>query len=115
MLTIADLNITQLQVLYHGTLVGTLTQTPDRLAAFQYHANWLQEGFSISPFSLPLENKVFIAEPHPLDGLFGIFADSMPDGWGRLLVDRMLKLQGVNPNEVNFLTRLAIVGQSGAG
>jgi serine/threonine-protein kinase HipA len=110
-----SLNITQLQVCYQGALVGTLTQTPERLAAFQYDTDWLQNGFSISPFSLPLEEKVFVAQAHPLDGLFGIFADSMPDGWGRLLVDRMLKEQSVDPNNVGFLTRLAIVGQSGAG
>lgn len=27
----------------------------------------------------------------PFEGLFGVFADSLPDGWGRLLVDRLMK------------------------
>lgn len=109
------LKIDMLNVIYQGRNVGILAETPDGLAAFQYSSEWLQNGFSISPFSLPLENRTFIAKPHPLDGLFGIFSDSLPDGWGRLLVDRTLQKHGIDPNEVNFLQRLAIVGKSGAG
>lgn len=51
----------------------------------------------------------------PFDGLFGVFADSLPDGWGRLLVDRLLLKHGINPLTVNPLSRLAIVGSSGMG
>lgn len=58
---------------------------------------------------------MFVAKPRPLNGLFGIFDDSLPDGWGRPLVDRMLREHGVDPYEVGFLSRLAIVGPSGAG
>lgn len=47
-----------LDVYYHGKHVGTLAQTPDRRVAFQYSADWLRDGFSISPFSLPLRNTV---------------------------------------------------------
>ncbi len=44
-----------------------------------------------------------------------MFADSLPDGWGRLLVDRMLKNNGISPFEVDSLNKLAIVGDSGMG
>lgn len=30
----------------------------------------------------------------PFDGLFGVFADSLPDGWGRFLVDRLMLKKG---------------------
>lgn len=67
-------------------------------------------------FSLPLEKKVFIPKSYtPFDGLFGIFADSLPDGWGRLLVDRLLMKNKINPYEVDSINRLAIVGKSGMG
>lgn len=95
--------------------VGTLALYKGRLVAFQYDEVWLRDGFSISPFSLPLQNKVFIPKPDPFDGLFGVFADSLPDGWGRLLVDRMLNREHVDPNEVDMLNRLTIVGNSGMG
>lgn len=51
----------------------------------------------------------------PFDGIFGVFADSLPDGWGRLLVDRLIKRNGINPMEIGNLDRLAIVGETGMG
>ena len=48
-------------------------------------------------------------------GLFGIFADSLPDAWGRLLLDRLLRANHINPDEQGVLERLAIVGDSGMG
>lgn len=85
------------------------------LAVFEYSKEWLAEGFSISPFSLPLEKKVFIPKMDPFDGLFGVFADSLPDGWGRLLVDRLMLKHRLNPMEVGNMNRLAIVADSGMG
>ncbi|MBQ6567109.1 MAG: HipA N-terminal domain-containing protein, partial [Treponema sp.] len=97
------------------TLVGTLALYRDRFAAFSYSDQWLSTGFSISPFSLPLEKRVFIPEWEPFGGLHGIFNDSLPDGWGRLLVDRMLLREGIQPETLSTLDRLAIVGSSGMG
>ena len=86
-----------------------------RLSAFEYSDEWLRNGFSISPFSLPLQAGVKIAKADPFDGIFGIFADSLPDGWGRLLVDRMLRKAGERPEEIDPFSRLSIVGASGKG
>jgi len=44
-----------------------------------------------------------------------VFSDSLPDGWGRLIVDRLLAQNGINPMQMGNLDRLAIVGQSGMG
>jgi len=104
-----------LEVSISGEHVGTLAVYQGRLIAFEYTDNWLQRGFSISPFALPLQKKLFIPKYDPFDGLFGVFADSLPDGWGRLLVDRMLVKMQINPSEVDMLNRLAIVGDSGMG
>ena len=82
-------NYKYLKVFYNNILVGTLAKTPERVVAFEYDLDWLNNGFSISPFSLPLIKKVFIPKYEPFDGLFGVFNDSLPDGWGRLLVDRL--------------------------
>ena len=74
--------VDKLTVFYHERPVGNMVLTDKRLAAFEYDKNWLTDGFSISPFSLPLEKKVFIPKYDPFEGLFGVFADSLPDGWG---------------------------------
>lgn len=39
----------------------------------------------------------------------------MPDGWGRLLVDRLLLKNKINPSEIDNLNRLAVVQESGMG
>lgn len=105
----------QLAVLYHGKKVGTLALYQNRFAAFEYSSEWIADGFSINPLSLPLEKKVFMPKIDPFEGLFGAFADSLPDGWGRLLVDRLMLKKHLNPLELGSLDRLAIVGSSGMG
>ena len=110
-----DLDVTSLRVILHGDEAGALALTKDGLCAFQYSKGWIRNGFSISPFSLPLSDKVHVAKPSPLDGVFGVFDDSLPDGWGRLLVDRILRQHGIDPMSVSMLARLAIVGKSGMG
>ena len=108
-------NYKYLKAFYNDKLVGTLAKTPDRLVAFEYDNEWIANGFSISPFSLPLQKKVFLPKYEPFDGLFGVFNDSLPDGWGRLLVDRLLLKNKINPSEIDSLNRLAVVQESGMG
>ncbi len=108
-------NYKYLKVFYNDILVGTLAKTPDRVVAFEYDSDWLNNGFSISPFNLPLIKKVFIPKYDPFGGLFGVFNDSLPDGWGRLLVDRLFLKNKINPNEIDNLNRLAVVQECGMG
>jgi serine/threonine-protein kinase HipA len=104
-----------LEVFYHERLVGKLAETKTGLLAFEYASDWLAAGFSISPFKLPLEKKVFVASREPFAGNFGVFDDSLPDGWGRLLVDLLLRQRQIDPARVSVLERLAMVGSSGMG
>ena len=108
-------NNRHLQVFYKNREVGTLAINNKGLVAFQYSDSWLENGFSISPISLPLSNEVFLPSKYDFDGLFGVFADSLPDAWGRLVFDRMLQKNGIDPNSINVLDRLAIIGSSGMG
>ena len=104
-----------LQVMYDEKLVGTLAMASGHKVAFQYSEEWLEDGFSISPFSLPLKNQVFVPQKDYFDGLFGVFADSLPDNWGRLLLNRLLRAHKQNPDRLTVLDRLKIVGKSGMG
>lgn len=105
-----------LSVDYHDRRVGTLSLTPDnRLCAFEYGRDWLAEGFSISPLELPLRAGLFVAKPTPFHGNFGIFEDSLPDGYGRYLLHKLLQKEGIDDNSLSALDRLSIVGCSGMG
>ena len=108
-------SIKQIEVIYSEALVGRLALTKEGLCAFEYSAEWLKSGFSISPFELPLRSGVFIAKPQPFDGGFGVFDDCLPDGWGLLILDRYLQRQGINPRTLTQLDRLALVGSTGRG
>lgn len=98
-----------------GIKVGTLAFTKDNKAAFQYSEEWLERGFSISPFKLPLSREVFVASSSYFKGLFGVFADSLPDSYGELLLDRYLRKKGIDPQSLTPLDRLCYVGSSGMG
>ena len=103
------------EVFYGKRKVGTLALRPDNLCAFEYDSNWIENGFSISPLFLPLQSGVFTSKWDPFDGLFGVFNDSLPDGWGRLLIDRLLRQQGINPTVLSPLDWLCIVGPKTMG
>ena len=104
-----------LKVYFGDRQVGTLAMYQRQLVAFEYAEEWLANGFAISPFALPLIKKLYIPKYDPFDGLFGVFSDSLPDGWGRLLVDRMLAKERIEPSKVDMLNRLAIAGEATMG
>lgn len=106
----------KLQVLFRGRPVGRLSLTTDnRLNVFEYDKSWIVEGFSISPIELPLKPGIFIAKPQPFHGNFGIFEDSLPDGYGRYLLHKALLRKGIDDSGLTSLDRLAIVGDNGMG
>ena len=95
-------------------IIKKLNQRP-YITSFRYDKQWLKNGFSISPFSLPLEDKEFIANPFLFDGIFGVFSDSLPDSWGRLLENEILRSAGINPGEIDPINRLYMIGELGMG
>lgn len=108
--------IEKLTVKYHGEVVGIISLTPDdKHLAFEYSPQWLTQGFSISPLELPLKTGLFIAKPTPFYGSFGIFEDSLPDGYGRYLLRKALMREGIDDSRLSVIDRLSIVGNSGMG
>ncbi|QGY46065.1 type II toxin-antitoxin system HipA family toxin [Maribellus comscasis] len=94
--------------------VGELVLS-NRKIYFKYTSAFLDKGLNISPIRLPYSNQIVSAEYEPFDGLFGVFNDSLPDGWGRLLLDRTLSSKGINISDITPLDRLAFVGYKGMG
>lgn len=94
--------------------VGRLA-TRDRRIYFEYDATFVSTGLEISPHRLPLRPGLVSGDPYLFEGLPGVFNDSLPDGWGRLLFDRALRADGILPEQVTPLDRLAQVGKRGMG
>lgn len=94
--------------------VGRLALRENKIY-FEYDNTFLKMGLEISPLRLPLQSGVKKFDHLLFEGLPGIFNDSLPDGWGRLLLDRFMRLQGTLPKELSPLDRLAYVGNTGMG
>lgn len=107
-------DIKKLTIKYNGATVGYLAELDGNIG-FQYDNDWLDVGFTISPFSLPLERNVFINKKDTFNGLYGVFADSLPDGWGELLVRRTLSKKGINPDRLSPLNKLSLISGQGLG
>ncbi len=87
----------------------------NRQIFFEYDAAFIKTGLELSPFKLPLKSGVVESNDRTFEGLFGLFNDSLPDGWGRLLLDRKLMNAGLNPGILSPLDRLCFVGTLGMG
>ena len=108
--------IEKLWVKYHDELVGILSLSADqKCCVFEYDQHWLSEGFSLSPLELPLKPGLFVAQLNPFNGNFGVFEDSLPDGYGRYLLHKTLLKEGINDFELSSLDRLSLVGNGGMG
>ena len=95
---IAD--ITKVTVLCGGVQAGTLQLDPSSgVCVFEYDRAGLAGGFSLSPTELPLQSGLFYADKEKLDGRFAIFEDSLPDGYGLYLLDRILRRQNTSLKE----------------
>lgn len=111
-------HINVIQVFYkrenEKLLMGRLAYR-NREIYFEYDPDFLKTGLELSPFKLPLKQGVIHCSDPLFGGLFGVFNDSLPDGWGRLLLDRKLQNRGLNPGVLTPLDRLCYVGTQGMG
>lgn len=107
-----------LAVLKCGVKVGELYKAEGRGIYFVYDHGWLAAGFNLSPLTMTWDDKPQLAWNTSLfDGLHGPFADSLPDGWGMLLMDRFFSStygEGTHLT-VSALDRLAYMADRGMG
>lgn len=103
-----------LRVLYNGTEVGILAEK-DGVIGFEYSDIWLERGFPISPFSLPLSKGLFISQNQEFGGLFGVFAGSLPGKWGAYLRDLFLRQNDINPETVSLIGCLSLLDEHSLG
>lgn len=108
-------HITALEVFYRGRNVGLLRQDVTRQIWFQYASSWLDSGFNLMP-NMDFSEKPQQAPDPEFNGLHGIFHDSLPDGWGLLLMDRAFKEHlGWSPSEITPLDRLGYMANRSFG
>lgn len=110
------IDISKIKVLFRDVPVGTLQLDPySSVCVFEYDKAWLSEGFSLSPTELPLQGGLFYADKEKFNGGFAVFEDSLPDGYGLYLLERILNNERTSLRDLSPLQRLSIVGTSGMG
>jgi serine/threonine-protein kinase HipA len=90
-------------------IVGRLAETRGQVL-FEYDPDFLREPLWLSPFKLPPQSGLIEHRDHAFGPLFGLFDDSLPDGWGLLLMDRFFQQRGSALAELSVLDRLAYLG-----
>lgn len=80
---------------------------------FEYSPEALAQGLELSPLRLKLRSTAYGDFPSFQHRLPGLIADSLPDGWGLMLMDRLFRQQG--RRDPGPLDRLAFIGARALG
>ena len=111
--------MTGAEVRLWGRRIGAVTWSDsDRLASFEYDADFRMSGIEVSPVTMPLHPKIYQFPGLPEEafmGLPGMLADSLPDRYGNALIDAWLARRGRSPESFNPVERLCYVGTRGMG
>ncbi len=84
-----------------------------RSTAFEWDAGFGMDPLPVWP--VKAQRMVGLLRAAPGRSLPGLFEDSLPDGWGRLLLDREIRAAGASITALDDLARLAFVGCHGMG
>lgn len=96
--------------------VGELVVAQRGGVYFAYDPQWLVSGFPLSPLNMRFDSHPQAAPDALFGGLHGAFADSLPDGWGMLLMDRHFQREyGIDRHRIQPLDRLAYLGDHAMG
>ena len=110
-----------------NTLVGVVRWNPNRqIADFQYDKGFLNRNWDVAPIRMPLSNgdRVYSfpellkdrdSTEDTFKGLPGLLADSLPDKYGNLLIERWLTANGRPPGSMNPVEKLCFIGNRGMG
>lgn len=105
-----------------GEDVGALSWDTDRnFGSFEFFPKFLDKGIDVAPLFMPIGTSKNIIYSFPAlneetyKGLPGMLSDVLPDDFGNSLIDRWLKLNGINKASFSPLDRLTYIGSRGMG
>lgn len=111
-------NVNTVRVKMWGTTVGYLHQDDNGMVGFQYDEEFLKSNIEISPIKMPLSTVTYIFPALPeqtFHGLPGMVADSLPDKFGNIVINRYLESQGRTADSLSVIEKLCYTGKRGMG
>jgi serine/threonine-protein kinase HipA len=106
--------MSRLRIHYEDLLVGELAEARGGVF-FEYSPAFLASRHELSPLTLPLGPGVRARDASPSLRLPGLFEDSLPDQWGRRVMEAWFRRQGVPDHKITPLRMLAYVGDRAMG
>lgn len=103
------------QNLKDSSLVGTLVETRMNKFFFEYNQVFLDSGLNLSPFKIKFSKGIQENTDNYPRQSFGLFDDSLPDGWGLFLMDKFFNQKNIPLQNITILDRLAYIGSNGMG
>lgn len=102
-----------------GRVIGAVSwDAKKNLAYFEYTSDFRRSGIQVAPLKMPLSSEIYSfpnLERSTFHGLPGMLADSLPDKFGNLLINKWLESQGRKPESFNPVERLCYIGKRGIG
>lgn len=86
-----------------------------RSILFKYSDAYLKTGKNLSPNHLKFGDIPQTTKEKAFNGLFGVFADSLPDAWGYLLIKKRLSTDRIAIESLNALDHLTFAGNNSMG
>ncbi len=111
-------NVNTVRVKMWGTTVGYLHQDDNGMVGFQYDEEFLKSNIEISPVKMPLSTVTYTFPALPeqtFHGLPGMVADSLPDKFGNIVINRYLESQGRTADSLSVIEKLCYTGKRGMG
>lgn len=111
-------NVNTVRVNMWGTTVGYLHQDDNGMVGFQYDEEFLKSNIEISPIKMPLSTATYTFPALPeqtFHGLPGMVADSLPDKFGNIVINRYLESQGRTADSLSVIEKLCYTGKRGMG
>jgi serine/threonine-protein kinase HipA len=102
-----------------GDLVGAVAWDDEQnFATFEYDPLFRRKSPEISPLTMPLGPAIYSfpeLSQRTFYGLPGLLADSLPDRYGKRLIEVWLQEQGRSPEDFSSIERLCYMGKRGMG
>lgn len=112
--------VTTAFITVYGQRVGAVAWDAEReIASFEYDPKFDLEKYPLAPIKMPVKNRIYsfpeYRENETFRGMPGLLADSLPDRYGKELINTWLARQGRPDNSLNPVELLCFIGKRGMG
>ena len=104
----------RIQIFYQNQKAGELAAAGHR-TSFQFDPAFIRSGIQLSPLTMPLREEPYVYSDEEFGFLPPLLSDSLPDSYGRSVMNRWFSQKFGADYRPSVLEKLAYVGDGGIG